>query len=489
MKCLVMLTDLCKLCSLTDLRLITMQTSNRDKVKSPQRAIDARSSHSNTFLVTHVAYAAVIVFLAGAVILLELARFTPEKPLYEQGMILLPYLAALGWGVDAGGQVVHTFPYFVVGVFNLVSAGILAAGAYFHSTKVPPSLADTAAPASNYHATWDNPKKLGRILGTHLIFWGIGAALFVAKAVIFGGLYDATIGDVRLVTDPTLDFGAIASYRTRLFSVDNLEDLVGGHLYIAAILIAGGIWHILVEPREWVKERFLFNGNGILSYTLFGVSLGSFAASYFCGFNDLAYPVEFYGPTLELKSALLPHYLDPNAASATSRTLLANAFFYVAFLFFVGSFWHLGRATGFDFSTVRETWKRAAAEANPYPVLPYQKQFSYQPQGDPSICYEPSRVEVKPAFTYQKPATNYTYHASKIANNSEVTNHQGAKNTLYEVTYHPKRSIFYHSPSAEKKMAGDRKPLTANYEQPRVNKGKSAYAKPSPTTFYAGKPG
>lgn len=260
---------------------------------------------SGRLLGAHVAHAGLIVFWAGAMTLFEVAHFVPDKPMYEQGLILMPHLASLGWGVGPGGEIVNTFPYFVVGVLHLVSSAVLGVGGIYHAVRGPETL-EQYSPFFGYD--WKDKNKMTTIIGIHLILLGFGALLLVAKAMWFGGLYDTWApggGDVRIVTNPTLDPGTIFGYLTRspfggegwIVSVNNLEDIVGGHIYIGLICIAGGVWHILTKPFGWARRALIWSGEAYLSYSLAAVSLMSFISVGFIWFNNTAYPSEFYGPT------------------------------------------------------------------------------------------------------------------------------------------------------------------------------------------------
>jgi photosystem II CP43 chlorophyll apoprotein len=141
--------------------------------------------------------------------------------------------------------------------------------------------------------------------------------------MFFGGLYDTWApggGDVRVITDPTLNPGVIFGYLLKspfggdgwIVSVDNLEDVVGGHIWIGTLEIIGGLWHIFTKPFAWARRAFVWSGEAYLSYSLASVSLMAFISAVMSWFNNTVYPSEFFGPT------------GPEASQAQAFTFLVR---------------------------------------------------------------------------------------------------------------------------------------------------------------------
>ena len=275
---------------------------------------------SGKLLGAHVAHAGLIVFWAGAMNLFEVAHFVPEKPMYEQGLILLPHLATLGYGVGPGGEVLDTFPYFVSGVLHLISSAVLGFGGVYHSIIGPETL-EESYPFFGY--LWKDKNKMTTILGIHLVILGLGCWLLVWKAMYFGGIYDTWApggGDVRVINYPTYDPSVIFGYLLKspfggdgwIMSVDNMEDVIGGHIWIGTTLIIGGFFHIFTKPFAWARRAFVWSGEAYLSYSLAAVSTMAFIAAVFVWFNNTVYPSEFFGPT------------GPEASQAQAFTFLVR---------------------------------------------------------------------------------------------------------------------------------------------------------------------
>lgn len=308
---------------------------------------------SGKLLGAHVAHAGLIVLWAGAMTLFEITKYDPSQPMYEQGLILLPHLATLGLSVGKGGQIVDTYPYFVVGVLHLVSSAVLGAGGIYHALRGPDVLSVDRTFTGFFGYDWKDKRKMTSILGIHLVLLGIGAWLLVAKAMFWGGLFDPWFndGDVRVITNPTLNPFRIFSYlfpvhgASGMAAVNNLEDLVGGHIWVGLMCIGGGIWHLISSPLPWTKNIFVWSGEAYLSYSLGALAYMGFFTAYFVTVNNTVYPEIFYGPVGVIETA---------AGIVSARGWLATFHVVLASLFLCGHIWHAIRArlneSGFDFN-------------------------------------------------------------------------------------------------------------------------------------------
>lgn len=265
-----------------------------------------------------------MMFWAGAMTLFELSHYVKEKAIYEQGLILLPHVCTLSFGVGPGGEVDSTYSFFIIGVLHLVSSGVLALGGIYHSIFGPEKLEESPLGAS-FSFSWQDRFRITSILGVHLIALGVASLLLYLKGTTLGGLYDTSApggGDVRIIKDScvTLNPYILGRYLLRapfgsegwIISVNTLEDLVGGHYWVSLLCLSGGLWHIQSRPFSFVVRSFTWSGEAYLSYSLSAISLLGFTAAVYSWYNNCAYPSEFYGPT------------GPEASQAQSFTFLVR---------------------------------------------------------------------------------------------------------------------------------------------------------------------
>jgi photosystem II CP43 chlorophyll apoprotein len=131
-------------------------------------------------------------------------------------------------------------------------------------------------------------------------------------------------------------------------AVDNLEDVVGGHIWVGLLCIGGGLFHLFSKPFGWAKQVLIFSGEAYLSYSIGAVAYMGFLAAYFVLVNDTVYPEVFYGPAGALEATA-----GATTAKVSARGWLATFHFVLAVLFLSGHIWHAirarGAAAGFDF--------------------------------------------------------------------------------------------------------------------------------------------
>ena len=115
---------------------------------------------SGQLLGAHVAHAGLQVFWAGAMCLFEVNHLRGDKPLSAQGCIWLPHLATLGLGVRASGEIVDSYPFFIVGILHVISSAVLGFGGVYHAVLGPEIL---TTPFFAYR--WQDKNAMTSILG------------------------------------------------------------------------------------------------------------------------------------------------------------------------------------------------------------------------------------------------------------------------------------------------------------------------------------
>jgi photosystem II CP43 chlorophyll apoprotein len=76
--------------------------------------------------------------------------------------------------------------------------------------------------------------------------------------------------DIRLIKDQcvTLNPYVLGRYLARaplgsegwIISINNMEDLIGGHYWVGIYLIIGGVWHIQTRPFGIIVRGFTWSG-------------------------------------------------------------------------------------------------------------------------------------------------------------------------------------------------------------------------------------
>ena len=247
---------------------------------------------------------------------------------------------------------------------------VYGGGGLLHSVYFPGDMQESEVPqARKFKLEWDNPDNQTFILGHHLIFFGVACIWFVEWARIHG-IYDPAVGAIRQV-EYDLNLSHIWDHQFDFLTIDSLEDVMGGHAFLAFLEITGGAFHIATKQvGEYTKFKGagLLSAEAILSWSLAGIGWMAVVAAFWSATNTTVYPIEWFGEPLKLQFSVSPYWIDTGDLSDSTaffghstRAALVNVHYYLGFFFLQGHFWHALRALGFDFAKVKDSFGNAQA--------------------------------------------------------------------------------------------------------------------------------
>jgi len=243
-------------------------------------------------------------------------------------------------------------------------------GALLHAVYFEADVEESDVPrARKFKLEWENPDNQTFILGLHLFFFGVACIWFVEWARIHG-IYDPAIGAVRLV-NYNLDLTMIWNRQFDFIEIDSLEDVMGGHAFLAFAELTGATIHMVAGSTQWENKRLgewskfkgaeLLSAEAVLSWSLAGIGWMAIVAAFWAATNTTVYPTEWFGEPLKLQFSVAPYWVDTGDLSDSAaffghstRAALVNVHYYFGFFFLQGHFWHALRALGFDFKKVAD---------------------------------------------------------------------------------------------------------------------------------------
>nr|AAO85449.1 photosystem II CP43 apoprotein PsbC [Pyrocystis lunula] len=251
----------------------------------------------------------IMVFWSGTIGLFEVAHTVYSKPYFEQGFIVIPRLSAIGYSIGPSADIFDTYSFFIVSVLHLISSGFIGVGGIYHSISGALRLEETSY-GFIFGYAWQDRTRVTSLLGAHLSVIGCASLLLFCKALYFDGLYDTWSsggGDIRLVKYSSICLNPYTLGRYLLkapfgsdgwiVSVNNLEDIVGGHYWVGLYLFEGCIWHLQTRPFSYVVRGYIWSSEAYLSYSLVSLSVCGFIAATYSWYNNTAYPSELIRPT------------------------------------------------------------------------------------------------------------------------------------------------------------------------------------------------
>jgi len=318
------------------------------------------TNRSGRFIASHIGHTGLIAFAAGGSTLWELARYNPEIPMGHQSSLFLAHLASIGIGFNEAGAWTGV-GVAAIAIVHLVLSMVYGGGALLHAVYFEADVEESEVPrARKFKLERENPDNQTFILGHHLIFYGVACIAFVEWARIHG-IYDPALGAVRQV-EYNLNLTNIWNHQFDFLAIDSLEDVLGGHAFLAFVEITGGAFHIATKQvGEYTKFKGagLLSAESILSFSCAGIGWMAVVAAFWCAQNTTVYPEAWYGEALILKFGVAPYWIDsvdlsggPAFFGHTTRAALANVHYYFGFFFLQGHLWHALRAMGFDFKKV-----------------------------------------------------------------------------------------------------------------------------------------